>query len=79
MSCKVIKTFRDKSTKKTYKKGSSYSHENEERIAFLIGKGYLEGSKSKEEEDKSEETEVTKEEESLKEIPKSKKAAKKDA
>jgi len=43
MEYKVIKKFRDKTdNRKLYKKGDSYSHDNEERIAFLIDKGFLE-------------------------------------
>ncbi len=41
---KVIKKFRDKLTKKTYQKGDSYSHDSEDRIAFLVEKGFLERS-----------------------------------
>jgi hypothetical protein len=39
---KVIALFRDKFTKKVYKKGDSYTHKDEKRIAFLIEKGFLE-------------------------------------
>lgn len=39
---KVLKTFRDKYTKKIYKKGDSYIHKDEKRIAFLAKKGFLE-------------------------------------
>lgn len=42
MGYKVIANFRDKFTKKVYKKGGSYSHKDEKRIAFLIEKGFLE-------------------------------------
>ena len=42
----VKKSFRDKNTKKVYRKGDSYSHADENRIAFLIERGFL-GEKSK--------------------------------
>lgn len=43
MDYKVIKSFKDKTdNKKLYKKGDSYSHSDDERIAFLIEKGFLE-------------------------------------
>lgn len=38
---KVIKNFRDKDTEKVFNQGDSYSHDNDERIAFLIEKGFL--------------------------------------
>lgn len=38
----VLKKFRDKFTKEVYNKGDSYSHEDENRIAFLLGKGFIE-------------------------------------
>jgi len=37
---KVTKIFRDKNTKKVYKKGDTYSGD-EKRVAFLIAEGYL--------------------------------------
>lgn len=45
MANKVKAAFRDKFTKKEYKKGDSYSHDDEKRIAFLVEKGYLEKPK----------------------------------
>lgn len=39
---KVIKSFRDKYTKKIYRKGDSYTHKDEKRIAFLVESGFLE-------------------------------------
>jgi len=43
MPYKVIKDFRDKTdNKKLYKKGDAYEHENEDRIAHLVSKGFLE-------------------------------------
>lgn len=40
---KVLKAFRDKTDKsKLYKKGDSYSHEDDDRIAFLVKEGFLE-------------------------------------
>lgn len=44
---KVIASFKDKYTKKLYKKGDSYSHKDEKRIAFLVEKGFLEKPKEK--------------------------------
>lgn len=41
MEYKVISSFKDKFTKKIYKKGDSYTHKDEKRIAFLIEKGFL--------------------------------------
>ena len=38
---KVIKNFRDKDTEKIFNQGDSYSHESDERIAFLIEEGFL--------------------------------------
>ena len=45
---KVIKRFKDKYTKKVFKEGDSYSHKDDERIAFLIDKGYIKEEKKKE-------------------------------
>lgn len=43
MSHRVIKPFFDKTDNmKPYKIGSSYSHKDGKRIAFLIDKGFLE-------------------------------------
>ena len=43
MSNKVIAAFRDKTDNgKRYKKGDTYSHPDEKRIAFLVEKGFLE-------------------------------------
>lgn len=43
MSYRVKRDFFDKTdNRKPYKKGDSYSHEDEKRIAFLIEKGFLE-------------------------------------
>ena len=43
MSHKVIRPFYDKTDKrKKYKKGDLYSHSDEDRIAFLVNKGFLE-------------------------------------
>lgn len=40
---KVIKAFRDRTDNdKRYKVGDSYSHNDEERIAFLIEKKFIE-------------------------------------
>lgn len=39
---KVLKNFKDKFTKKLYKKGDSYSHKDDDRIAFLVKEGFLE-------------------------------------
>ncbi len=38
---RVVKDFRDKTNQKIYKKGDSYEHEDAERIAFLIGEGFI--------------------------------------
>ncbi len=48
MSHKVIHRFRDKNSYQFYDKGDSYSHEDEERIAFLIEEGFLEGDQTNE-------------------------------
>ncbi|HSH25017.1 MAG TPA: hypothetical protein VLA13_05715 [Massilibacterium sp.] len=45
MANKVIANFKDKFTKKIYKKGDSYTHADEKRIAFLVKKGFLEENK----------------------------------
>ena len=37
----VLKSFTDKNTKTGYNAGSTFSSDDEERIAFLSGKGYL--------------------------------------
>ncbi|NAP00446.1 hypothetical protein FRY77_31170 [Halomonas sp. MG34] len=49
---KVLKAFRDKTDKpgkgkkkKVYRKGDTYQHEDADRIAFLVEKGYLEENK----------------------------------
>jgi hypothetical protein len=42
MERKVINNFRDKESKKIYRKGDSYTHNDAERIAFLVDKGFLE-------------------------------------
>lgn len=47
MAYKVVANFRDKESKKTYKKGDSYSSENKERIAFLITRGFIQEVKEK--------------------------------
>ena len=56
---KVLKPFKDKFTKKVYnpKKSdaNSYSHADEERIAFLIEKGYIQEKKQKKESPKKKE------------------------
>jgi len=46
---KVITSFRDKESKKVYKKGDSYTHENANRIAFLMDEGFLEKSNNESE------------------------------
>lgn len=47
MSYKVIKAFFDKTdNRKPYSKGDSYASDDEERIAFLIEKGFLADTKS---------------------------------
>lgn len=38
---KVIKFFIDRETKKAFNVGDDFAHENAERIAFLVEKGYL--------------------------------------
>lgn len=45
MSYKVIANFRDKETKKEYKKGDHYANENKERVAFLVKRGFIEEAK----------------------------------
>lgn len=40
---KVIKFFIDRETKKAFNVGDDFAHENAERIAFLVEKGYLKG------------------------------------
>ncbi|MFC3883757.1 hypothetical protein ACFOU2_09690 [Bacillus songklensis] len=48
---KVIKNFRDKeNNEKLYITGDSYTHENAERIAFLVKQGYLDAAEVKGEE-----------------------------
>lgn len=43
MAHKVLKPFRDKTNNsKRFKKDDSYSHKDDDRIAFLIKEGYLE-------------------------------------
>jgi len=42
---KVKRRFRDIHDYKFYNKGDSYSHEDEDRIAYLIEQGFLEGKK----------------------------------
>ena len=43
MSHKVIRPFYDKTdNRKEYNKGDSYSHSDEDRIASLVDKGFLE-------------------------------------
>ena len=39
---KVIARFVDKYSGERYEKGDSYTHDDEDRIAFLIKKGFLE-------------------------------------
>ncbi len=40
---KVLKPFQDKTdNKKPYRKGDFYSHDDDDRIAFLIKEGFLE-------------------------------------
>lgn len=46
MGNKIKTTFRDKITKKLHKKGDTYKHENVERVAFLVEKGFLEEVKA---------------------------------
>lgn len=42
MAHKVLKPFRDKTdNRKLYQKGDSYKHEDADRIAFLIEKGFI--------------------------------------
>ena len=54
MAYKVLKPFRDLTdNEKPYNKGDSYSHEDDERIAFLIGKGFLENKKPPKEKNKT--------------------------
>ncbi len=44
MAHKVIKPFFDKTDNlKPYSEGDSYSHKDEDRIAFLVKDGYLQG------------------------------------
>lgn len=57
MSYKVKANFRDKFTKKIYKKGDLYTHKDEKRIAFLIEKGFLEPAESPSENAKEQEPE----------------------
>lgn len=57
MSFKVKADFRDKFTKKLYKKGDSYTHKDEKRITFLIEKGFLEPAESQSENTKEQELE----------------------
>jgi len=54
MSNKVLANFKDKNTKKVYRKGDSYSNDDEKRIAFLIEKGFLEKPKVKKKQNKKE-------------------------
>lgn len=55
MANKVLKSFRDKTDKsKLYKKGDTYTHEDANRVAFLVEKGYLEKSKQPPEENEDE-------------------------
>lgn len=43
MANKVIKSFKDKTdNKKLYQKGDPYSHSDDDRVAFLVEKGFLE-------------------------------------
>jgi hypothetical protein len=48
MANTVIKAFRDKVTGKVYRKGDSYSLDDDKRVAFLIENGCLEGVSVKE-------------------------------
>lgn len=51
---KVLQRFADKTdNKKIYNKGDSYTHEDAERVAFLIKKGFLQKSKPKKKVDKN--------------------------
>ncbi len=43
MNYKVIRPFIDKVSNNSYNEGDSYSHEDDERVAFLVEKGFLEG------------------------------------
>lgn len=56
MANKVIANFRDKFTKKVYKKGDSYTHADDKRIAFLVKKGFLKKAKEVEEQPKKKST-----------------------
>ena len=43
---KVLRSFRDKTDNlKRYEKGSTYTHKNKERTAFLVKEGFIEGEK----------------------------------
>lgn len=44
---KVIKKFIDKHTKQVYKIGSTYKHDNQERISELVERGFIKEGSSK--------------------------------
>lgn len=44
---KVLKSFIDKTSRVGYNEGSTFSSDDEERVAFLFDKGYLHGSVKK--------------------------------
>jgi len=44
MDYKVKSSFQDKETSKVYKNGDLYQHTSADRVAFLVEKGFLEGS-----------------------------------
>lgn len=56
MSYKVVANFRDKITKREYKKGDSFSSDDKERIAFLVKRGFIKEAKKKEKPKKSKST-----------------------
>ncbi|MDT0163824.1 hypothetical protein [Bacillus sp. AG4(2022)] len=47
MANRVAKLFRDKNSKKLYRKGDLYEHSDADRVAFLVDSGYLEAEEVK--------------------------------
>lgn len=53
MAYEVVNNFLDKTdNRKLYKKGDFYSHKDDDRIAFLIDKGFLKETQKKPPEEK---------------------------
>lgn len=50
----VTKFFIDRESKKAYNVGDNFTHDNAERLKFLVSKGYLKADEEKPVEDKTE-------------------------